>query len=285
MEPLSMDRDSPGAGRGVKNGELVFKRLQKGEVDDATILKTAEQVVENATRHGIPLRLLGAAAFVIHCPSNRDLFARFSRKLSDIDVITYGTVKSSDIERALAELGFERQRHYVWHAAYREIYANREGLFIDVFRDTLSFSHEIRFKGRLELDSPTVPLEELLLEKLQIHDLTEKDIKDVVVLLLEHEVGGGGDRERIDTTFVSNALSDDWGFYHDAAENLGKARDFLDTASAELAAPAAETARRRIDALIGAIESAPKSARWLKRSKKGTRKIWYAEVGELQRGV
>jgi hypothetical protein len=241
--------------------------------------------VQNAERHGILLRLLGATAFFIHCPANRGLFARLSRKLSDIDVITRGTGKSSDLERALAEIGFERQRHYVWHAAYREIYADKEGLFVDVFRDTLSFSHEIRFEGRLELDNPTVPLEELLLEKLQIHHITEKDLKDIVVLLLEHGIGDGEDRERIDSGFVSSALSDDWGFYHDAAENLAKARAFLEEASAVVSEAASREIRGRIDALVGAMEKAPKTARWLKRSKKGTRKIWYAEVGELQRGV
>jgi hypothetical protein len=284
MEPLSMNRDSPGAGQGEKKGELSYKRLQKGEIGDATILETAALIVENAERHGILLRLLGAAAFVIHCPDNRESFARFSRKLTDIDVITYGGGKSSNLERAFAEVGFERQRHYVWHAAYREIYSNKEGLFVDVFRDTLSFSHEIRFKGRLELDSPTIPLEELLLEKLQIHHIAEKDLKDIVILLLEHEVGDAGDRERIDSKFVSSALSDDWGFYHDAVENLAKARAFLEESSTVLAEAASQKVRGRIDALMSAIENAPKSARWLKRSKKGTRKIWYAEVGELQRG-
>ena len=285
MEPPSMDRDSPGAGKEGKKDELVYKKLQKGEIDDAAILETALRVVENAERHGILLRLLGAAGFVIHCPLNRELFTRFSRKLTDIDVITYSACKSSNLEKALAEIGFERQRHYLWHAAYREIYANAEGLFVDVFRDSLSFSHEIRFKGRLELDSPTVPLEELLLEKLQIHLITEKDFKDVVILLLEHEVGDGGDRERINSAFVSGALSDDWGFYHDAVENLGKTKAFLGEFSALLAAEAVRKVRGRIDALIDAVEKAPKSARWRKRSRKGTKRIWYAEVGELQQGV
>jgi hypothetical protein len=285
MEPQSMDRDSPGAEKWDRKGELVFKKLRRGEIDDATILKAAARVVENADRHGVLLRLLGAAGFVTHCPMNKELFALFSRKLTDIDVITYGSCKSSNLENALAEIGFERQRHYVWHAAYREIYANAEGLFVDVFRDTLSFSHEIRFKGRLELDSPTVPLEELLLEKLQIHHITEKDFKDIVILLLEHDVGAGGDRERVDSSFVSGVLSDDWGFYHDAVENLGQAKAFLEEASDVLAAADVRNVRGRIDRLIDAIEKAPKSARWKKRAKKGTKRIWYTEVGELQQGI
>jgi len=88
----------------------------------------------------------------------------------------------------------------------------------------------------------------------------------------------------VSATF-SGALSDDWGFCHDAVENLGKTKAFLGEFSALLAAEAVRKVRGRIDALIDAVEKAPKSARWRKRSRKGTKRIWYAEVGELQRGV
>jgi hypothetical protein len=39
------------------------------------------------------------------------------------------------------------------------------------------------FRGRLELDSPTISLVDLLLSKLQIQRITEKDIKDMIAIL------------------------------------------------------------------------------------------------------
>jgi hypothetical protein len=53
-------------------------------------------------------------------------------------------------------------------------------------------NHIIEFKDRLEKDYPTIPLEELMLEKLQIVKINEKDIKDLIVLILEHEIGENG---------------------------------------------------------------------------------------------
>ena len=51
--------------------------------------------------------------------------------------------------------------------------------------------------GRLEADSPTIPLTELLLSKLQIVQITEKDVVDTILLLLDHELASG-DAETID---------------------------------------------------------------------------------------
>ncbi len=59
---------------------------------------------------------------------------------------------------------------------------------IDVFMDELVMAHTMHFKGRLDLDFPTIGLADLLLSKLQIHQITENDSIDTIVLLAEHEV-------------------------------------------------------------------------------------------------
>lgn len=60
---------------------------------------------------------------------------------------------------------------------HRQIFNDNEGnKAIDVFLDTHQMSHEIDFTGRLEIDSPTVPLPGLLLQKLQIVQTNEKEI-------------------------------------------------------------------------------------------------------------
>jgi hypothetical protein len=57
-------------------------------------------------------------------------------------------------------------------------------------------SYEIYFTGRLEIDSPTVPLAGLLLEKLQVLQTNEKDIQEAIILLSEHDVEKG-DKEQV----------------------------------------------------------------------------------------
>ena len=79
------------------------------------------------------------------------MYKKLKRRLTNVDVMTYSKFKSTEMEKALSELGLKKQRHYARHAETREIYYNDNGLFFDVFRDNLNFSHAVYFKGRLGL--------------------------------------------------------------------------------------------------------------------------------------
>lgn len=263
---------------------LTHKKLEKVDLSDEYIADMALKIVESANKRDLLVRLLGAAAFLYHCPKHGDMYKTLNRRLTDVDVVTYSRFKSTEVEKAMGDVGLKKQRHYVWHAESREIYSNEEGLFVDVFRDTLDFSHVVNFKGRLELDNPTITVEDLLLEKLQIHDITEKDFKDVVVLLLEHDFGGADSTEEIDAAYIAGVLSDDWGFYYDAVNNLQKISDFADGLDL-LSREQKQESKKRIARMQSIIEEATKSGKWNRRAKKGTKKPWYKEVGEIQQGV
>ena len=112
----------------------------------------------------------------------------------------------------------------VW--ASRHMYDAPKGFHVDVFYDRLDMCHNLDFKGRLELDSPTIPLADLLLEKMQIVKINEKDIKDSMVLLRAHNLASSG-REDIDAEYVSELLSKDWGFYYTVTTNLNKIREMM----------------------------------------------------------
>jgi hypothetical protein len=141
---------------------------------------------------------------------------------------------------------------------------------VDVFRDELNFNHPIQLKRRLERDRPTIPLVELLLSKLQIVEVTPKDLQDVVLLAADHDLGKGPDA--LDTRAIAETLAADWGFWYTATTNLEQARAL---ASGPSAVRLAELARR--------VEEQPKSSRWRVRAKVGTRVRWYQEVEEAQR--
>ena len=80
---------------------------------------------------------------------------------------------------------------------------------VDVFFDRLDMNHIIDFKNRLELDFPTISLADLLLEKMQIVQINEKDIKDTIILLREHPVEDP-DKETINANYVASLLAEDW---------------------------------------------------------------------------
>ena len=79
---------------------------------------------------------------------------------------------------------------------------------MDVFYDKLDFCHVIRWDGRLEVDSPTIPLAELLLEKMQIVKINEQDVVDTFMLLLEHPLGHT-DAETINLARMARLCADD----------------------------------------------------------------------------
>ena len=54
---------------------------------------------------------------------------------------------------------------------------------VDVFVGTFRMCHEIPVRERLEVDPTSIPLAELLLTKLQVYELNEKDIRDTVAIL------------------------------------------------------------------------------------------------------
>ena len=91
------------------------------------------------------------------------------------------------------------------------------GLHVDIFYEKLDFCHAIYWKDRLETDSPTIPLTELLLEKMQIVQINEKDIIDTIMLLLEHPLGDI-DKETINMKLSPPLCADEWGLvahHHD----------------------------------------------------------------------
>ena len=253
--------------------------------EQAAYLAEAEAIIAAAEERGVQLRLLGAIAVIKHCPEFIWLHEATKRELTDIDYMAYSKQQKS-IRDLLTGMGYAIKGGggggvtlEVWSG--REIYVDPEGgrHNVDVFYDRLDFCHPIEFKDRLHLDSPTIPLSDLFLEKLQIVEINEKDLKDLVVLLLEHDVGDGNEPGRFDLPYLVGILAGDWGFYYTVSLNLDRIRRYADTI-ADLSPEQRALVGSRIDAIWGRVEAAPKSLRWKLRARVGPSRRWYNEVGE-----
>lgn len=248
-------------------------------VAHAEYVERALGLVEQAAARGIQLRILGSLAYRIHCPANVALFEAMNRDLTDIDFAARGSQRK-EIRSFLAELGFEiDQDLLVSTEGKRYAFEERStSLIVDVFFDELYFCHPIPLADRLSLDSPTITPTDLLLEKMQIVEINAKDIKDSLVLLLEHGLEAGGN-DAIDHHYISGILADDWGFYYTVTLNLARLGRELDGPSG-LSPAQSQIVRARIDDLTETIEDAPKSRKWKLRARVGPRKRWYQEVAE-----
>ena len=196
--------------------------------------------------------------------------------------MTYSKIPLDKLDAAFKELGYEPIRSLSWHSSTRDIYVNSEKLYVDVFRDVLSYCHPISFIGRLDLDFPTIPLVDLLLEKVQIVQINAKDLFDVVVVLLEHEFGDGRDRNTIDLKRVTEMWANDWGFYYTGTTNLRKVLTYINEMNM-LDSTESQRVRKQVNFLLDKVEAQPKTARWKLRAVIGTKKRWYEEVESVER--
>jgi hypothetical protein len=238
-----------------------------------------EALAQPENRHMV-LRLIGALAFRTHCPEFGYIQESLGRVFTDIDFASYRS-NFKDIVRLLPELGYEEDKMVTrLFSEFRLLFHDPlYGRHIDIFFDKLDFSHVLPLKNRLEAEALTLPLAELLLEKMQIAQINEKDLIDTMMLLREHPLGKS-DAETINIDIICALLSNDWGFWRTVTGNLKLTYEIMDQYT-QLTEQDKLIVRARIDELLGYIEQTPKSSRWKLRSKVGEKVKWYKDVEEL----
>lgn len=247
--------------------------------DLKTIETEVERILEATTRAGLTLRLAGSLGVLKRCPQFGFLASK-DRVYRDIDLAGYAG-EAREVREHMIRLGYVENREvFVVAEGGRAIFEHASnGLHVDVFYDKLDFCHVISLDGRLEADSPTVPLAELLLGKMQIVRISRKDIIDSIVLLLEHPLGEV-DRETVNAARIARLCAADWGLWRTATMNLDKTRQaaeaypqFDSTQKAHIIA--------QLDALLARIGTERKSLVWRLRALVGDRIKWYRDVEEV----
>jgi hypothetical protein len=249
-------------------------------LDRETFEAEAYRLLQAARRQNVTLRILGSLAFQMHCARFGRLQQQMGRHYTDIDFAGYGR-DVARIRSLLTSHGYaEDTGIYVESEGSRLIFNHpTTGLHVDVFLDKLAFCHTISWDGRLEVDDLTIPLAEMVLEKMQIVEINEKDVIDTIMLLLEHPLGAS-DEETINIGHVARLCARDWGLWRTTTMNLDKVRH-LATGFPELSDEEKRTVADQVAAALERIEREPKSLGWRLRAKVGDRKKWYRDVGEL----
>jgi len=248
--------------------------------DPAPFIKQAYFILEEAEQRRITLRLIGALAFPLHCPEFNYIQKECQRFFTDVDFMAYIETQKAveklftyrkylDDPRIQTVPGLKRSifftRDHAWHS--------------DVFYDVLDFSHEINLRGRLEIDYPTISLVDLLLEKMQIFKINEKDVIDTLMLFREHEVGDN-DHETINIDYLAACCKADWGLWKTVTTNLAKVDQMIE-AYPVLTESDRTIIRERIQRALQRIDEEPPTLRWKLRSRVGERIKWYKDVDEV----
>jgi hypothetical protein len=227
------------------------------------------------------MRLIGALAFRTHCPQFGYIQDDLGRVFTDIDFASYGRCVK-DISRLLPELGYEEDKMVTrLFGEGRLLYHDPKfGRHIDVFLDKLDFCHVLPLTKRLEAETLTLPLAELIVEKMQIVQLNEKDVIDTIMLLREHPVGDQ-DHETVNANIICQLTAKDWGLWRTLTANLVLVEEKLNKYP-KLTDEDRKIVSERLHELRARIDATPKSLKWQIRSAVGDKVKWYKDVEELE---
>jgi hypothetical protein len=262
----------------MTDSSLGMKEQDQAERDK--FLNELHRIIDASDKAGLQLRVIGSLAFQMHCPQNGSLQQAMGRAYTDIDFAGYRK-QAREIKALMSGLGYsEEQEVYIVSEGNRSIFNHAtNGLHVDVFYDKLDFCHEIHWNGRLEVDTPTIPLAEMLLEKMQIVKINEKDVIDTIMLLLEHPLGDI-DKETINMSLVSQLCAKDWGLWRTTTMNLEKVRQ-LAQGYPQLSPEQKNHVVVRVGDALARMEAEPKPMAWRLRNRVGDRVKWYKEVDEV----
>jgi Uncharacterised nucleotidyltransferase len=241
------------------------------------IVAEGERLLGIASREGVPMRLLGGVAVRLKAP---ELPPSLQREYKDIDfAVTKKAGGAAD--KLLKQAGYEPNVAFnAMHARERGLYYDEQnGRQVDLFIHAFRMCHEIPLGDRLAVEESTVPLAELMLTKLQIVEVNEKDIRDTVLLFHGHPIADHDDGA-VNGAHIAALCADDWGLWRTITANLERCRSHV--GDYELPAEDRERISARFDELLARIEAEPKSRGWRRRAKVGDRKRWYDLPEEVE---
>ncbi|MGO9646308.1 MAG: hypothetical protein ACLPY5_16365 [Candidatus Bathyarchaeia archaeon] len=245
------------------------------------IVKEAERILDRADKQRLTLRLFGGLAIRFHCPSatHRSL----ERKYADIDFM--GLSKQlSGVKSLFPELGYTPREIFNAISGGRRLIFNDvdHGRRVDIFMDIFQMCHKFEMKNRLALDKQTISLADLLATKLQVVRITEREYRDIIALIHDHEIGDSDAPEIINAGYLALLCGKDWGIYKTFSINITNILNALD--QFDLDTKYQDVVRSRLVELKSIFEATSKSTIWKARAKIGERKQWY-ELPEEDREV
>ena len=243
------------------------------------LVEEGPQLAIEAEQKGLTARLIGGVGIRTLLGERFDPL--FARPLHDIDLYTRKR-DSRKLEDLIKDHGWQPVREF------NALNGNRRLLFndpdseaqIDVFVEAFEMAHALPLADGLRHSGLTLPGTELLMTKLQIVELNEKDRGDCYALLYGCTIGDGG-AATIDPARIAHLTGRDWGLQHTFELNLRRLSDGL--SSRPLPANGTQVISNAIAGVGSAIDAEPKSRGWRMRARIGERKQWYEEPEEVRR--
>ncbi len=261
---------------------MVLDHLYMGT--EADLAAEAARLLARIEVERVEARLIGGMAIRLSAGDRLDPV--FAREIADLDFIA-GRGEGRRLGELLLACGYEPEVEFnALNGARRMLFHDpAHGRQVDVFVGSFEMCHTLPLVERLRARARTLPAAELLMTKLQIVELNEKDRGDAFALLHAHDVAEAdldeAGADAIDALRIASLTARDWGLQRTFELNLERLRSAA--GGLPLEASGREAIVVRIERLAATIDAAPKSRRWKLRDRIGDRKRWYEEPEEVDR--
>jgi hypothetical protein len=252
--------------------------MSSNEKPLSDLIAESARVIDAARAAGVPIRLTGGLAIRRRHPSAS--LPPLARTYADIDLAASSKGGHRAITQLMVRLGYVPDQEFnSLHGNERLYYADTtNGRHIDVFVDAVRMCHVIQFKNRLDFLDDTLSVSDLLLTKLQIFQLNEKDVLDILAILRDQTLRAGA-HDALDSDYLQQVWGNDWPIWRTSTGTLDAVRR---AASTILDGEGAKQVLKNVDALQEILRTGRKSLRWKVRAQVGDRVRWYELPEEVQ---
>jgi len=139
-------------------------------------LETAAKILASTSERGVTARVLGGVGVAMCSPSAST--PPLSRRYEDLDLIT-SRRSAHGLATVIGELGFQPEARFNQLHGHSRLLFDIPECHIDVLVGKFVMCHELELTRRLEVRADTLAPADLLLTKLQVAALNEKDVLDM----------------------------------------------------------------------------------------------------------
>lgn len=258
------------------------------ESDDGWVhndmMTESRHIIDAARSSGVVLRLIGGLAVRHYCSSlefcDRDYsdidMVGLSRQIAGIQDVfkMLGYTENIQVAIATGKRQLQFYRECAHHDASAHFFIHPDD-HVDIFIDTFRMDHDISLKNRLIIEDYTISISDLLLSKIQIHSINEKDIRDILTILKDIP-SGKDEKGGINRNYIAGLCARDWGLYHDVMQNIEKCSVFLH--HYHLPEHDTNEIQQKLETLAVEIQNHPKTLKWRIRAKLGNSIPWYRKI-------
>ncbi len=235
----------------------------------------ARRLVDLGRAARLTLRIVGGIGVAINAPS----IERADPPRPYHDIVLVAPAGSAAVARCLSAAGYlPAQRSNALNGSERLLFHDPSGRRVDVFVERISMCHVLDVRERLAIHPWTLPPADLLLSKLQIVQMTERDAQDVRALLTDHDLTD--DDDGIDRRRLRAVCAADWGWWRTVDGSLARLIERWQAEAQDGATLA--TAIPRAVAIRTDLAAAPTSLAWRVRARIGERMRWYELPEEVR---